>query len=311
MRNYGMQMQGKFNCELYISCAPGTWTSNDQGRIIYTNNPADGLWFGSSTGWVRVATADEIVQVTGDITSHNNDSYAHANMLSVHNGDASAHSLIITNHNANASAHASNIETRIGTHNASTNVHGITNTADLVRRNLGTQYGICVFDANGRDIVYRNGCSIDANGYLAATRVYNAVWNDYADYIDIENKIEVVPGKVYVMDDDGNSIPSSSYCQMGILGIATDTYGHAVGKNEENEKTQIPVSIGGFVLAYVDKVYPSGTPLTTSVNGTLTEIKKEDKIEYPERIVATFLKVEKNEEWNSVKVNGRHWVKIK
>ena len=45
-----------------------------------------------------------------------------------------------------------------------------------------------------------------------------------------------------------------------------------------------------------------------------TEIKKEDKIEYPERIIATYWKNEPADEWGSdsrkVKVNGRKWVKI-
>lgn len=57
------------------------------------------------------------------------------------------------------------------------------------------------------------------------------------------------------------------------------------------------------------------TPLTCTENGYLTEIKREDKIEYPEKIVATYWKNEPAEEWGSdsrkVKVNGRKWVKIK
>ena len=47
----------------------------------------------------------------------------------------------------------------------------------------------------------------------------------------------------------------------------------------------------------------------------LTEIKLEDKRDYPERIIATYWKNEPAEEWGSdtrkVKVNGRKWVKIK
>ncbi len=74
------------------------------------------------------------------------------------------------------------------------------------------------------------------------------------------------------------------------------------------------VAVAGFVLAYVDKEYKPGTPLTCTENGYLTEIKREDKIEYPERIVATYWKSEPADEWGSnsrkVKVNGRKWVKV-
>ena len=41
----------------------------------------------------------------------------------------------------------------------------------------------------------------------------------------------------------------------------------------------------------------------------------EDKIKYPERVIATYWKSESNEEWgpegDKIKVNGRKWVKVK
>ena len=78
---------------------------------------------------------------------------------------------------------------------------------------------------------------------------------------------------------------------------------------------ELDVAVAGFVLAYVDKVYKPGTPLTCNENGTLTEIKLEDKRDYPERIVGTFWKAETAEEWGSedrkVPVNGRCWIKVR
>ena len=56
------------------------------------------------------------------------------------------------------------------------------------------------------------------------------------------------------------------------------------------------------------------TDVLTQFNGGYA-IKFEDKMKYPERIVATYWKNEPNEEWGSedkkVRVKGRRWVKIK
>ena len=42
----------------------------------------------------------------------------------------------------------------------------------------------------------------------------------------------------------------------------------------------------------------------------LTEMKKEDKTENPERLVGTYLKPEKHNFWHGIPVNGRHWIKV-
>ena len=89
-------------------------------------------------------------------------------------------------------------------------------------------------------------------------------------------------------------------------------YGFGVGTKHTaaKENRQLPICIGGFILAYVDKEYESGTALTSSGNEFLTEISQEYKIRYPERIVATYYKAEKEKMWNNIEVNGRHWVKV-
>ena len=82
----------------------------------------------------------------------------------------------------------------------------------------------------------------------------------------------------------------------------------------ENEK-QMSVAVAGFVLAYVDKEYPVGTPLTCKENGILTKLKEEDISKNPHKIIGTFWKAEPNEFWGAegkeVEVNGRKWVKVK
>jgi hypothetical protein len=150
---------------------------------------------------------------------------------------------------------------------------------------------------------------LNYTGIFTASKVYNAVWNDIVDFLEVDESTQIYFGKVYVADEDEHYKPSTKYLDEGIIGLVSDTYGFGVGHNPE--KKQLPIAIGGFVLAEVDQVYRPGTPLTASADGRLTEIKPEDKREYPERIVATFLKAEKAEEWNGINVRGRHWVRVR
>ena len=149
------------------------------------------------------------------------------------------------------------------------------------------------------------------SGIKSDTGVYNAVWNDLADCIPVDDECKVEPGYCYCFDGE-KYYKSTKYLDEGIIGIDSDTYGMNMGRKPD--LNQMDVAVAGFVLAYVDKEYKPGTPLTCTENGYLTEIKREDKIEYPERIVATYWKSESADEWGSdsrkVKVNGRKWVKV-
>tara|TARA_R110002072_G_scaffold64203_5_gene159733 strand:+ start:71646 stop:72245 length:600 start_codon:yes stop_codon:yes gene_type:complete len=149
------------------------------------------------------------------------------------------------------------------------------------------------------------------NGTLLATGgVWNALWNDYADFQLLNDKLEF--GKCYFDTKDGARI-CDSRCQLSVIGIASDTFGMSVGNGAN--VNEVPIAVAGWVLAYVDQEYECGTPLTNDENGNLTAITREEKLEYPERIVALYKRKEMQEQWGStarkVEVDGRHWVKIK
>ena len=80
---------------------------------------------------------------------------------------------------------------------------------------------------------------------------------------------------------------------------------------EKGSENELNCAVAGFVLAHVDKAYPSGTPLTTGKDGVLTKMKKKDLILHPDRLVANFWKLEVGEKWNGVEVNNRCWVKVR
>ena len=149
-------------------------------------------------------------------------------------------------------------------------------------------------------------------GGLSATKVYHAVWNDISDAIEVQDTLKTDPGYCYFFDGKEYH-RTSKYCQKGIIGIHSDTAGSVLGKKGKHK--ELDISVGGFVLAYVDKEYAPGTPLTSAPNGRLTKMSLISRILHPERLVATYWKKETNKEWgdesHKVEVNGRHWVKVR
>lgn len=152
---------------------------------------------------------------------------------------------------------------------------------------------------------------LSVTGIITASAVYGAVWNDLADCIRVPENTELEFGRCYCFDGK-NYHKSFKYLDDGIIGIHSDTYGFKMGI--KNSKT-LDVAISGFVLAYVDKEYKPGTPLTCGPNGTLTKMKRRHVKKYPEKLVGIFWKPEIKEVLKSnnreVQVNGRFWIKVK
>lgn len=146
------------------------------------------------------------------------------------------------------------------------------------------------------------------SGDLVVTGNIYASRNDVVDFVDAPKIQKVEYGRVYVRTSDYRVVVASDYNQIGILGIASDTFGMSVGKLKDMK--QVPIAIAGFVLAFVDKLYAPGTALTCSADGVLTRMLSTEKKAYPERIVATFDRPETEETWNGVLVRGRCWVKV-
>ena len=159
-------------------------------------------------------------------------------------------------------------------------------------------------NTNGALIV-KGGLGVKKN--IRATKVFNAVWNDIADFIEIGEDTEIVYGKAYFRNKSGDIYITDR--KRASLGIASDTYGFGVG--EDSRKRQIPIAIGGWVLAYVKKAYKAETPLVAGKNGILVRARLKDRVLHPERIIAIFDRAEEDETWNGVEVKGRHWVKVK
>lgn len=147
---------------------------------------------------------------------------------------------------------------------------------------------------------------------LVGDTVYNAVWNDMVDCIEVPEDTDLEPGFAYSFDGKFYH-KTTQYLDKGFIGIHSDTYGFGVGALEN--KKQLYVAIAGFVLAYVDKDYKPGTPLTCTKDGYLTELSIDDMSRNPHLLVGTFWKPENGYIWGdptrSVLINGRKWVRVK
>jgi len=161
----------------------------------------------------------------------------------------------------------------------------------------------------GADMMLNQHDDTSPNQEFIAEKVWNAVYNDVVDWQDLKEGAEVKYGKVYVDSYDGAHLPTGR-CQLGVMGICSDTFGFAVGRIQG--RSQIPVSVSGWCLAYVDKMYKTGIPLTNTSSGCLTEMNATEKMTYPERLVAVYKRPESEEVWQGkVETKNRHWVQVK
>ena len=147
---------------------------------------------------------------------------------------------------------------------------------------------------------------------IKGEKVYGAVWNDLVDCIEVDDECELEYGRCYAYNN-GKFTKTSKYADKSYIGIHSDTSGFEMG--DKGDVKQLKSSVAGYVLAYVDAEYPSGTPLTCSKHGVLTKAHFLTRILHPEMVIATYWKNEPKFVWgaegNEIEVKGRHWVRIK
>lgn len=178
----------------------------------------------------------------------------------------------------------------------------------LRRCSIDTADGTVSTIGTAGDDIILSGDGVTPDQQIIASKIWNAVWNDIVDFQKLDGKLR--HGKCYYDSITGAKI-CDKRCQKSVIGIASDTFGFALGIGNG----KVPIAVTGWVLAYVDKEYEMGTPLTNDNVGNLTEMTLKEKQNYPERIVAIYKKKETATSWGfeglEIKVNGRHWIKVK
>lgn len=153
----------------------------------------------------------------------------------------------------------------------------------------------------------------NGNGYfdgnLSANKVFNAVFNDYAE---CRTTIDLSPGHVVVDNDDGTLSCSSKRLQPGAQ-VISDTFGHSMG---ETEFAKTHIAVAGRVLAYTYQPrenYHAGMAVCSAPNGTIDIMTREEIKEYPDCIIGIVSEIPNYEYWgtDNIKVDNRIWIKVK
>ena len=115
-----------------------------------------------------------------------------------------------------------------------------------------------------------NEITASVNGDFEAERVYNAVWNDYAEFFPKGEETEA--GDIIALDVNSKTeryIKATNQSKL-VVGVHSNTFGHIIGGEgsiEESKKTNIPIGLAGRVyVKFVGKsvlgeaVVPSEIP---------------------------------------------------
>ena len=136
---------------------------------------------------------------------------------------------------------------------------------------------------------------LNMDGYFYATRVYNAVYNDLAEFMDKAE--ETSPGDVVVQTKDG-LIKSQKRADIKAIGVHSDTYGYALGA--EDQENKIPVGISGTVWVKIDGKFKIGDMVVSHKNGKAIKANLIEKLFKRDALIGKILK--DNKENDRVKI---------
>lgn len=147
------------------------------------------------------------------------------------------------------------------------------------------------------------------NQNISAAKVYNAVFNDYAE---CRKTIDLEAGRV-IQDNDDGSLSCASQRLIPGCHIISDTYGNLMG---ETDDCKTPIAVAGRVLVYPyqnRENYHAGMSVCAAPNGTVDIMTREEIINYPDCIIGTVSEIPDYETWgtDNVNVNGRIWIYVK
>ena len=148
---------------------------------------------------------------------------------------------------------------------------------------------------NGHEFRNGNGALADIKG----AKVYNAVWNDFAEYRESDI---TEPGRVLISNGKGQMILCNKRLVAGAK-VISDTFGCSVG---QSDKAKTPLGVAGRVLVYTYQNrnnFKVGDAVCAAPNGTVDIMTREEIINYPDRIIGIVDEIPEYEIWDSVLTN--------
>jgi hypothetical protein len=119
---------------------------------------------------------------------------------------------------------------------------------------------------------------LNYSGYLYATRVYNAIYNDYAEYFLKDEPLE--PGDLVISNPDGDGYIKSRYVYDElVVGIYSDDYAQCIGGEgkENDEEKYAAIGMAGRVRVKVIGLVKKGQLLVASDIPGVAIVSKEYK----------------------------------
>jgi hypothetical protein len=119
---------------------------------------------------------------------------------------------------------------------------------------------------------------LNCDGYLYATRVYNAVYNDLAEFFA---KAEASEAGDVVIQTDLGVIKSNQRAARAVVGVHSDSFGYALGAEDADNKTPVglagrvwvkvrePLEIGDLLVSDVDGFASKATPAEENIRGVI------------------------------------------
>ena len=161
--------------------------------------------------------------------------------------------------------------------------------------------------ANSNGTKNKNG--VRFNGSTGV--LLGAAWNDYAEFRQKKDIVDIPYGKVVI--ENGDDTVSLSTERLQPCGqIISDTYGFILGP----EENALPIALCGRVLAYPYEdrnSFDIGDAVCTGPNGKVSKMTREEIRLWPDRIIGYVSSIPSYEIWEEkdIKVNGRIWIKVK
>jgi hypothetical protein len=111
------------------------------------------------------------------------------------------------------------------------------------------------------------------SGYFHATRVYNAVYNDLAEFMSTVGGEQFEPGTVMIQTKDGLA-PSSSRGDKAAVGVVSDSFGYALGSEDKENKA--PIGLSGAVWVRISEPVEIGDMLISGENGLAVKASEKE-----------------------------------